>query len=59
MLMKDADFIPPRDSLLSRLKNYDDQESWRKPAQTGTMEHFKLRHGFASQTAISRADAHS
>src|SRR5215510_7750388 len=29
MLMNDDDFIPTRHSLLSRLKDYEDQESWR------------------------------
>jgi len=48
------EFIPTRSSLLSRLKDWDDQESWRQFFDT----YGRLIYGVARKTGLSDADAH-
>jgi RNA polymerase sigma-70 factor (ECF subfamily) len=47
------DFIPTRRSLLSRLKNWDDQESWRDFFNT----YWKLIYGAAIKAGLTHAEA--
>ena len=47
------EFIPTRQSLLSRLKNWDDQESWKDFFQT----YWKLIYNVAVKAGLSDADA--
>lgn len=47
------EFIPTRRSLLSRLKNWDDQESWRVFFDT----YWKLIYGVALKAGLSEAEA--
>jgi RNA polymerase sigma-70 factor (ECF subfamily) len=47
------DSIPTRASLLGRLKNWDDRESWEDFAQT----YSRLIRGFAMQFGLSEAEA--
>ena len=47
------DFIPTRRSLLSRLKNWDDQESWRDFFDT----YGKLIYGLAVKSGFTDAEA--
>ena len=47
------EFIPTRQSLLSRLKNWDDQESWRDFFDT----YGKLIYGLARKSGLSDAEA--
>src|SRR5712671_3203610 len=47
------DFIPTRRSLLSRLKQWDDQESWQDFFNT----YWKLIYGVALRAGLSASDA--
>ena len=47
------DFIPTRHSLLSRLKDWDDQESWRDFFDT----YWKLIYGVAIKSGMSDIEA--
>jgi RNA polymerase sigma factor (sigma-70 family) len=47
------EFIPTRRSLLSRLKNWDDQESWRVFFDT----YWRLLYGVALKAGLSEAEA--
>ena len=47
------EFIPTRRSLLSRLKDWDDQESWRDFFDT----YGKLIYGLARKSGLSDAEA--
>ena len=46
------EFIPTRRSLLSRLKNWDDQDSWRDFFNT----YWKLIYGFIGKVCSLRWD---
>lgn len=48
-----AEFIPTRRTLLSRLRNLDDQESWRTFFNT----YWKLIYGVATKAGLSSAEA--
>ena len=48
-----ADLIPTRKSLLGRLKNWEDNESWRDFFNT----YWKLIYGFALQRGLSHEEA--
>ena len=47
------EFIPTRQSLLSRLKSWDDQESWRDFFNT----YWKLIYGAAVKSGLNDAEA--
>ena len=47
------DFIPTRHSLLSRLKDWDDQESWREFFNT----YWKLIYSAAIKAGLTHAEA--
>jgi RNA polymerase sigma factor (sigma-70 family) len=49
----EPEFIPTRRSLLSRLKRWDDQESWQDFFDT----YWKLIYGFATRAGFSDAEA--
>jgi RNA polymerase sigma-70 factor (ECF subfamily) len=51
--MPEDEFIPTRASLLSRLKDWDDQESWRDFFNT----YWKLIYGVARKSSLSDAEA--
>ncbi len=51
--MNDDAFIPTRDSLLSRLKNWDDQASWQEFFDT----YWRLLYGKARQAGLTDAEA--
>lgn len=51
--MNDYDFIPTRGSLLSRLKHWDDQESWQDFFNT----YSKLIYGVALKAGLTDAEA--
>lgn len=53
MAEKRDDFIPTRRSLLSRLKNWDDQESWRDFFNT----YWKLIYSAAIKAGLNHAEA--
>ncbi len=48
-----SDTLPTRQSLLSRLKNWEDQESWADFFET----YWRLIYGFAVKTGLSDAEA--
>ena len=48
-----TDFLPTRRSLLSRLKNYDDQASWQEFFDT----YWKLIYGVARKAGLTDAEA--
>ena len=48
-----APFLPTRQSLLSRLKNLDDHESWRNFFDT----YWRLIHGLALKSGLTNAEA--
>ena len=53
-MAKDADdFIPTRQSLLTRLKSWDDQESWREFFDT----YWNLIYGLALKSGLTEAEA--
>ena len=47
------EFLPTRHSLLSRLRNWEDQESWREFFET----YWKLIYGVAIRAGLSEAEA--
>ena len=47
------EFIPTRRSLITRLKNWDDQESWQRFFDT----YWKLIYSVASKAGLSPADS--
>lgn len=51
--MKADEFLPTRRSLLSRLKDWHDQESWREFFET----YWKLIFGVATKSGLSNAEA--
>ena len=51
--MNDEEFIPTRRSLLSRLKNWDDQESWREFFDT----YAKLIYRVAAKAGLTDAES--
>lgn len=51
--MNDGEFIPTRPSLLSRLKNWDDQESWKRFFDT----YSRLIYCVAAKAGLSDAEA--
>jgi RNA polymerase sigma-70 factor (ECF subfamily) len=51
--MKDDEFIPTRRSLLSRLKNWDDQEGWKEFFDT----YSKLVYRIAAKAGLTDAEA--
>lgn len=51
--MNEPEFLPTRPSLLSRLKNADDQQSWREFC----MLYRKLIYGAASRSGLTDAEA--
>ena len=51
--MNPNDFIPTRRSLLTRLKNWDDQESWRVFFDT----YWKLIYGVAIEAGLTDTEA--
>jgi len=53
VIKEDAEFIPTRHSLLSRLKDWDDQESWRDFFNT----YWKLIYSAAIKAGLSDAEA--
>lgn len=53
MLMHQDELIPTRRSLLSRLKDWDDQESWREFFET----YWKLVYGVAIKAGLNDAEA--
>ena len=53
MVEPDQSFIPTRQSLLSRLKNWDDQESWRDFFDT----YGRLIYGLALKSGLTDAEA--
>ena len=53
MLDRSDEFIPTRQSLLGRLKNWDDQESWRDFFDT----YGKLLYGLARKSGLNDAEA--
>ena len=53
MPAKDEEFIPTRTSLLGRLKNWDDQESWKEFFDT----YWKMLYSVARRTGLSETDA--
>src|SRR5437867_12132469 len=53
MPAKDEEFIPTRASLLSRLKNWDDQESWKEFFET----YWKMLYSVARRSGLSEAEA--
>jgi len=50
---KPQDFIPTRRSLLSRLRNHGDDDSWREFCET----YWKLIYGLAIKSGLNDADA--
>src|SRR6185295_18148826 len=53
MAQAGVEFIPTRKSLLTRLKNWDDQEGWRQFFDT----YWRLIYSVARRTGLSDADA--
>src|SRR5437867_886026 len=53
MPAKDEEFIPTRTSLLSRLKNWDDQESWKQFFDT----YWKMLYSVAQRAGLNDAEA--
>ena len=53
MPAKDEEFIPTRTSLLGRLKNWDDQESWKEFFDT----YWKMLYSVARRAGLSETDA--
>jgi RNA polymerase sigma-70 factor (ECF subfamily) len=53
MLAKDNEFIPTRTSLLKRLKNWDDQESWKEFFDT----YWKMLYSVARRSGLHEAEA--
>src|SRR5436190_12553979 len=53
MALNPDDSIPTRDSLLSRLKNWDDQESWREFFDT----YWQLIHRVARKAGLQEDEA--
>ena len=53
MPAKEEEFIPTRTSLLSRLKNWDDQESWKEFFDT----YWKMLYSVARRSGLSEAEA--
>lgn len=53
MPVKDEEFIPTRTSLLSRLKNWDDQESWKEFFDT----YWKMLYSVARRSGLNEAEA--
>src|SRR5215475_5253466 len=53
MPAKDEEFIPTRTSLLSRLKDWDDQESWKEFFDT----YWKMLYSVARRAGLSESDA--
>lgn len=53
MPVKDDEFIPTRTSLLSRLKNWDDQESWKEFFDT----YWKMLYSVARRAGLREAEA--
>ncbi len=51
--MNPDEFIPTRQSLLSRLKDWDDRESWKDFFNT----YWKLIYGVAIKSGLSDAEA--
>src|SRR2546423_141508 len=54
MLPKADDLIPTRQSLLSRLKDWEDRESWQDFFDT----YWRLIYGVARKAGLSDAEAH-
>jgi RNA polymerase sigma-70 factor (ECF subfamily) len=52
-MAKQDSFIPTRKSLLTRLKNWDDQEGWREFFET----YWRLIYSVASKSGFSDAQA--
>jgi len=50
---RDEEFIPTRTSLLGRLKNWDDQESWKEFFDT----YWKMLYSVARRAGLSESDA--
>jgi RNA polymerase sigma-70 factor (ECF subfamily) len=53
MPAKDEEFIPTRTSLLGRLKDWDDQESWKEFFET----YWKLLYSVARRAGLNEAEA--
>jgi len=53
MSAKDEEFIPTRTSLLGRLKDWDDQESWKQFFDT----YWKLLYSVARRSGLAEAEA--
>src|SRR5262245_18615086 len=53
MPAKAEEFIPTRASLLSRLKNWNDQESWKEFFET----YWKMLYSVARRSGLSEAEA--
>src|SRR2546422_4185516 len=53
MCMKDTDFLPTRRSLLSRLKNWNDQASWKEFFDT----YGRLIYRVATKAGLTDAEA--
>jgi RNA polymerase sigma-70 factor (ECF subfamily) len=53
MPVKDEEFIPTRASLLSRLKNWDDQESWKVFFDT----YWKMLYSVAKRSGLNDSEA--
>ena len=53
MPVKDEEFIPTRTSLLGRLKNWDDQESWKEFFDT----YWKMLYSVARRAGLAEAEA--
>jgi len=53
MAAKEEEFIPTRTSLLGRLKNWDDQESWKEFFDT----YWKMLYSVARRSGLNEAEA--
>ena len=53
MAAKEEEFIPTRTSLLGRLKNWDDQESWKEFFDT----YWKMLYSVARPAGLPEAEA--
>src|SRR5438552_776041 len=53
MPVKDEEFIPTRTSLLGRLKNWEDQESWQEFFDT----YWKMLYSVARRAGLNESDA--
>lgn len=51
---RDEEFIPTRTSLISRLKDWDDQESWKEFFDV----YWKMLYSVARRSGLKEADAH-